>query len=224
MEVKKSSEEIAAAEAAKKLADDKAAADAKAKADADDSSQNRVKKELEKARKPRTAREKLLYSKKRIEEQLTELEDEGDESEAIDDEEDDSKPLTVGDLKRMRKEDAKKSALQMADGIEDEDDRELVKHYIQTKIIPSGNPKEDLEFAQAAVNSVKSRQIAEELARKGKSKSSGSGSGAPARNADDGAFEPTQEEVTMARFAKIPASKQEDWIKATRKKIADAQG
>lgn len=167
-------------------------------------SQNPVKKELDKIKSKPTQREKILHRKSILDAELAKLDEEdgGDESAGDESEEDDDdKPLTVGQFKKMQKDEAKKSALVLADEIEDEDDRELVKHYLKTRVVPSGNPAEDLKFARGAVSSLKNTQIAEELVRKGKGNSGGRGSGAP-RKGDDERFEPTAAELQAATVAK----------------------
>lgn len=87
--------------------------------------------------------------------------------------------VTVEMLEAREKEKAHKSALQMAEEISDEHERELTKNYLKNRIVPSGDPNEDLRFARLAVNSVKSGQIAEELARGGTARTHVSGAGAP---------------------------------------------
>lgn len=187
----------------------------------DSSPQSEVKKELAKIKPVRSKKEQLLYTKERVEKQLAELGD-GDEnidSALSEDEGDDSKPLTIGDYKKLQKKDAQKTALQKADAIEDEDDRTLVKHYLQTRIVPSGDPDEDLKFAIAAVNSVKNAQVAQIASQKRVTKRQSSGGGAPAKVEDR--FEPTDEELQMAKFAKAKDVK--EFILKARKNAEDAE-
>lgn len=188
---KLSAEEIAAAEAAKKAEDD-----AKAKADAD--SQDPLKKERERIASKgagRSQKEKLLFSKKKIDEQLAALDDEGEEPA---DDLDDDKPLTVKDLKNFRREEAKSTAINMAEDIDDEDERELVKHHLSNTIKPSGNAAEDLKNARAIVNSAKNGQIIEEVTRRREPKNHASGAGAGGKKQDD-VFTPTAEEANFMR-------------------------
>src|SRR3990167_6746425 len=70
----------------------------------------------------------------------------------------DDTPLTIGKLKELQKEEAQKTALKMADSIEDEKDREEVKKYLNDHIKPSGDPQKDLTIAHAAVGAVRTRQ------------------------------------------------------------------
>lgn len=149
--------------------------------------QNLVKKELEKVKSPKTEAEKAAYSLQMNAKRAMEL---GLKPEEIlgfsthketTTTEDDNRPVTVGDLKKIQAAQSQKTSLQLADEITDEDERELTKHYLQTRIVPSGNPADDLRFARSAVNSIKNGQIAEEVARKVAPKTSTNGSGAPAR-------------------------------------------
>jgi len=87
-------------------------------------------------------------------------------------------PVTVGMLEDMRKEAASKTAFDLAESIEDTNERELTKSYLE-RIKPSGDAQEDLRFARLAVNSVKNGQIVEEVARREVPRSFGSGAGAP---------------------------------------------
>lgn len=193
---KLSAEEIAAAEAAKKETDAKAKADADALA----LSQDPLKKERERIENKgagRTHKEKLLFSKKKIEEELAALDgDNAKDSDSLD--LDDDKPMTVGDFKKLEQKKAQQTAVQMADDIDDEDERELVKHHISHTIKSSGNPAEDLKNARAIVNSTKNSQIIEEVSRKRDAKSFSSAAGVGAKKADE-VFTPTRDEEDMMR-------------------------
>lgn len=188
-----------------------------------DPAPSNIKIELDKANKPRTRLETLEFNRKRLDKQIEEERTALGVTDPVLDEDDDTKPLTMGDLKKIRRQDAQKTAIQLAGEIGDDDERNLVIHYLETKIIPSGNPTEDLKFARAAVNSLRSQQIAEEVARRSSGASRASGSGGPAKQDDDANFTPSDEELMMARFAKVPAEKQKDWIIAVRKKSQAAQ-
>lgn len=212
-EEKKAADAKASADKAKAEAEAKAKAEAEAKALQDDP----VKKELEKVKKDKlTKKERLEHAKKKIEGQLADLEKEekGVPSETIDEDE----PLTVGKLKELQKGESKKTALELADAIEDENERQLAKHYLETRIIPSGNPEEDVRLARAAVNAVKNARIAEEALRKGKSRSVPSAPGAPARN--DPVFTPTPQEAV---FMGPPYNLTKDDIIAARQRIEAKQ-
>ena len=158
-----------------------------------------LKKELEKIedKKPKfTRRERLNFEKRKIDQQLGELdEDEGIEKPPIDESKD--TPVTVGMLEKRDKEQAKKTAIELANDIEEDSERKLTIHYLQTRIIASGNPQEDLKHARAIVNSLKNSQIAEEANRKVKPKSNATPPGGPGKH--EKVFTPTeQERVFMA--------------------------
>lgn len=161
-------------------------ADAEAKT-AETASQEALKKELEKVNKGKfTKRERLEFEKRKIDDQLSKI----DEEEGISSVEDDT-PVTVGMLDKLNKEKSKKTSLDLAENIEDETERELAKHYLQNRIVPSGNPEEDLKMARATINSLKNAQIAEELSRKQNPKK-GNAPGNPAKH--EAEFVPTPEE------------------------------
>lgn len=149
------------------------------------------------SKKERTHLERLRVTKARLEREIADEEARSGVSPTID-EEDDDKPLTKRDLKKIQLDEAKKTALDMAKEIEDEDDRSKVIEILETRVLPSGNAQKDLQFARDVVNSEKNRQIAE-LAAKGKVITRGSGGGAPPKVEDR--FEPTQEELVMAKMA-----------------------
>lgn len=131
---------------------------------------------LDSEKKPqRTKAEKLLYTKKRIEEQLKEL---GITQDNVDD---DEKPVTIGMLKRLQADKGVRTATELAEQIEDAQEKKAVLEYLG-KIKPSGNGQEDFKMAKALASSLRNERVAEELARKPESKTFSSGSGAPAKN------------------------------------------
>lgn len=109
----------------------------------------------------------------------------------------DETPLTVGSFRTMQKADAKKTALQLADDIEDEAERTRVKEILN-RLSPSGDAYADLNLARGSANSKKNAQIVEELKRKGDparhAANPGSGGKAP-----EEVFEPTAEEASLMR-------------------------
>lgn len=156
--------------------------------------QDPLKNELEKVqRKGKTKAEKLLYTRKRIDEQLKE---EGIEVEPPTD--DDSKPMTLGDFKKLQAQVAQKTALDLANEVSNETERELLKYHLENTIRSTGNPQEDFKLAQSLVNSVKNQQITEEILRKPNTKSAPTGSGAPARETKPDE-ELTADEMTYMR-------------------------
>jgi hypothetical protein len=145
-------------------------------------------------------KDKLLFTKRKIEEQLKEL---GAE------EEDETKPLTIGMFKKLKQEEATKTALELADTL-DETEREEVKELLENTIKPSGDPNQDLITARTLANAKKSTQIVEELKRSTPARTYSMGSSAPAKLEDR--FEPTPEE---AQFMRPPYNlTKEDIIKA----------
>lgn len=134
-----------------------------------------LKLELDRVqRKSRTKAEKLLYTKKRVEDQLKEL--------GIDDEpeDEDDKPITVGMFKKLQAQTATKTALELVDEVSSETERELLKYHLENTIRSTGNAQQDLNLARILVNAVKNTQIMEQAALKPIAKTHPSGSGAPA--------------------------------------------
>lgn len=183
-------------------------------------SQNPVKAELEKVKKPKTEAEKLAFSLKSTAKRAKELGIDpltilGDDTPAADDE---ARPLTVADLKKFQADNASKNALSLADEIEDADERELVKHHIENTIKPSGNARQDLNIARSIVNSVKNTMIAEEAGRKSAARTTGTGSGAPAKIEEP--FVPTPEESEMMKMKGLdgkPLLSKEDILKSRKR-------
>lgn len=131
-----------------------------------------------------TKRERLAHAKEKIERQLDEL----------DHEEDDNRPVTVGDLKKMKREEVKATAIELAASIEDEDERNAVVDILENRIAPSNKPEEDLALARGAVNSVRNQRLLEEQARKATPATVSSAPGNPGRP-PEGQFVPTPEEA-----------------------------
>lgn len=158
------------------------------------SEEDPVKAELEAVEKKskRTALEKLEYSKRRIEEQLAE---EKAKSGIV---EDDDRPMTVAEYKRLRGVEGIESASEMADNIEDEHERKLTKHYLENSVKPSGDPKADFSLAQAMVNAVKNRQVAEDSGRAMKVRTNSSTPSAPPKEKTQ-EIELSKEDAAVAR-------------------------
>ncbi len=225
--------ELEAATAAAKLAAEQAGGDDEdlnkaltdaqaAEATAKSSSQEPIDKELEAERaKKRTEKEKAEFTIKKNAERLRSLG--GDPAAALGisagaddgDDEDDSKPMTRGEFKKMKQEEASQTAIQLAEAIEDPKERELTITYLRDRIKPSGNPQEDLKFARQAVNAVKSGQIIEEAGRRIAPKTHSSGGGAPGSGEGDGEFVATAEE---AGFMRPPFNMTKEQIIAQRPK------
>lgn len=201
-------EEKKSAPSAEELKAEAEKAEAEAKA-AETASQEALKKELDKAKGKFSKRERLEFEKKKIDEQLAKVNEEEGYTPPVDDD----TPVTVGMLDKLKREQGKKTALELAESVEDETERELAKHYIQNRIVPSGNAEEDLKLARAAINSIKNAQIAEELARKGQP-AKGDGSSQPAKH--EGVFTPTPEEAV---FMQSPYNLSKEDIIEARKKV-----
>ena len=183
--------------------------------------QDPLKAELERVqsqkKEGRTEKEKAEYSLRKNAERVRELGGDpnsilGIEHETIEPEEDD-KPVTLGMLKKFQQETASKNALQLAEEIPTETERELVKYHLQNTIRSTGNPQEDLKLARSIVNGVKNSQILEELARKTPPKTHSNATGAPAK--EDNSGELTPEEL---QFTKPPFNLSKEKIIATRGK------
>lgn len=171
--------------------------------------QDPLKTELEKVQKKgRTKAEKLIYTRDRVNEQLKEL---GIDDEPLEDE--DEKPLTRGEYKKLQAQTATKTALQLAEAVPNETERELLKYHLENTIRSTGNPQEDFKLAQNLVNSVKNQQITEELLRKGKPKDHSSGSGAPSKQVKKEEF--SAEELS---YMKPPFNLTKEQILAARPK------
>jgi hypothetical protein len=198
------------------LAEQEAATAAAAKAEAD-------AKAL--SQKPqRTEKEKAAFSLRSTAERLKELG--GDPAEIlglqshietnVDDE--DEKPVTVGMLRDIQKKDAQKTALQLADSIEDEDDKAQVKEYLSKRIVPSGDAEADFRLAFGAVRSSKNKQILEEVNRRSQPRVTAAGGSRPAQTETD--FVPTPEE---ARMMQRPYSLTKEKIIAARRRAEENQ-
>lgn len=165
--------------------------------------QDPLKAELERVQgSGRTEKDKAAFSLKKNAERFKELGGDPNEilgiqtkSETVDE---DDKPLTIGEWKRMQKETASKTALQLAQDIPNETERELAKWHLENTIKSTGNPSKDLELAMTHVNAVKTKQVLEEIHRKTPAKTHSTASSAPANHEAD---EPlTEEETQLMRF------------------------
>lgn len=176
-----------------------------------DEQKDPVKQELEKVKSRKISKkDRLIFQRKKIDEQLAEEGEDGDPVIPADD----SEPMTVGKYNELKKVEAKKTAMELAEDITDESERELTKHYLEDRIVPSGNSEADLSLARGMVNAVKNSQVVEEIKRGTKPViSGGNAPGSPARKSN-GVFEPTAEEQV---FMQPPYNLSEDQIKKARK-------
>ncbi len=151
-------------------------------------------------KKPPTRLEKLKHTKASIDAQIVAEEAiEGGGEGVVIENEDDSKPITVGDLKRRDAEKAAKEAEGLVNAIKDETERAGVLNILKTRIRASGNPQQDFNDAMRLYHSEKNAQIAS--MRKGggqRPATRPSGSGAPARTEEE--FIPTETELAAARM------------------------
>lgn len=134
----------------------------------------------------------------------------------LDDE--DSKPVTVGMLRNIQKQDAHKTALQRAEDITDEETRATVKTYLSDNIKPSGDAEKDFRLALAAASAEKNKQVLAEINRMVSPKRTASGGSMPAHIEEE--FTPTNEEAVMMR---PPYNLSREKIIAARKRTADKQ-
>ncbi|MEI6532493.1 MAG: hypothetical protein WCO06_01495 [Candidatus Roizmanbacteria bacterium] len=152
--------------------------------------QDPLKTELERVQRVgRTEKEKAEFSLKKNAERVKELGGDpntilGIEKETSEYNEDDDQPLTVGMYKKIQQESASKTALQLADEVQNETERELVKYHLNNSIKSTGNPNEDMKLARALVNAVKNSQIIEESTRKPKAKAYSGSGGVPAKDTE----------------------------------------
>lgn len=175
----------------------KAAADAKTAFEAAKAPPNPVVTELEKEQKrnQRSEKEKAEYSLKMNAKRLQDLG--GNPTEVLGireaSQEEDS---DVPDWYRKEKaKEAQRTALELADDIPDDADKNLVKEYLSKRIVPSGNAQDDFRLALSAVMSLKNKQVIEEIARRTPPRVVAAGGSQPVKVEDQ--FAPTQEESIM---------------------------
>lgn len=165
--------------------------------------QDPLKTELERVKKVSkyTEKEKAEHTLKSTAKRLEELGGDiagtlGIQQDNAEENEDDM-PLTVGAFKKFQKEGAKKTALDLAEEIQNETERELTKYHLENTIKSTGIPSEDIKLARALVNAVKNTQIIEETNRKTVVKSHSNSSGVDAKQVKD--FVPTADEIQLMR-------------------------
>ena len=129
---------------------------------------------------------KLKRRKAIIDNQLREL-GEGDDEED-DDEEDDlddpDRPLTIGDLQRIRANESRKTAQEMAKAIENPEHSTAVIEALK-RVVPSGNAEEDFKAAVGIANQDRNDRILAEQGRRAAPNQHRSGPGAPTKKDDD---------------------------------------
>lgn len=132
-----------------------------------------------------TKRERLIHAKSKIESELAELETSDD----------DNRPLTVGEYKKMQQGQQRESAIEVAASIDNEDERNEVIELLSTRLVPTGNAQEDVRLARDIVNAERNRRILEETGRKGAPQQHANVPGAPGKPEE--IFTPTQQEQYM---------------------------
>lgn len=172
--------------------------------------QDPLKTELTKVqeRQGRSEKDKAEFSLKKNAERFKELGGDPNEVLGIKTEEstdDENTPVTLGMLKKLQRESASKTALQEAEEIQNETERELVKFHLQNTIRSTGVPAEDLKLARALVNSVKNSQIIQETARKTSPKTHSSSSGVDAKHEETIVYTPEELAFMKPPFNATPA-------------------
>jgi exonuclease VII small subunit len=167
--------------------------------------QDPLKEELERVNKKResgrTELEKAEYKLQQVQKQIRILR--GDDQEEIAENEDE-RPLTIGEYKKMQQTVAVKTAVELADEVTNETERELLKYHLENTIKSTGNPQEDLSTARAIVNSKRNELLLSEAARKGVAKTHSTGSSAPAKEEVKQEVLPTEVFLTRPPFNMTP--------------------
>ena len=175
-----------------------------------DTEQDPLKTELERVQNKSkySEKEKAEHSLKKNAERLKELG--GDPTDILGikvetPNEDDDTPLTIGTWRKMQQETTAKTALQSADEIQNETERELVKYHLQNTIKSTGIPSEDLKLARALVNAVKNTQIIEETTRKTPAKTHSNSSGVDGKQEKEVIYTPDELAFMKPPFNASPA-------------------
>lgn len=107
------------------------------------------------------------------------------------------KPLTVNDLRELQRQDARQTAVQMANEISDDLERKAVLDELRY-IVPSGDAAADFRRAQASANAERNARIAEEAAGKG-GQARRTASGGSVSVEVEQEFTPTEAEMVFMR-------------------------
>lgn len=193
--------------------EEKAAAEAAAKAEkeAKERSQDVIKQELEKQaqKKVFSEKEKAAFNLKKKIEEAKAL---GIDPKDILGIEEDQKDEVPEWYKKEQAKNSQKTALQLADSIADPDEKALVKEYLSTRVVASGDAESDFRLAFGAVNALKNKQIIEDMNRRVAPRTVAAGGSQGAKF--DEQFTPTEEE---ALFMKSFGLKKEQIIEVRRK-------
>lgn len=186
----------------------------------EETEQDPLKQELDKVKGGRTEEEKASYTFRKQAERLNALGIDpmkalglNAKPEPSDEENEDDKPVTLGMLKKINQESTSKTALELANEIQHESERELVKYHLQNTIRSTGNPQKDLELARSIVNAVKNGKVVEEITRKPPTKTYSSNGGASQRSEPE--IELSNEEQ---QYMKAPFYLTKEQIIASRQK------
>ncbi len=133
-------------------------------------------------------------------------------------EDEDNKPVTVGMLRTIQRQDAQKTSLQLANDIPDAETRNAVIDALTTRLAPSGDAEDDFRFALAAVSAPKNAQILQEINRYSPPKRTAAGGSMPAHVEEE--FTPTSQEAV---FMAAPYNLTKEQVIAARKAHADKQ-
>ncbi len=120
--------------------------------------------------------------------------------------------------KKEQAKTAQKTALDLAEGIADPDIKNLVKQYLSTRILPSGDPESDFRLAYGAVNALRNKQILEDVNRRISPRSAAAGASQPGNTEEQ--FTATDVEAV---FMKPPYNMSREKILAARKKAEAKQ-
>lgn len=178
-------------------------------------SQDPIKQELEKEQKKvsYSDKEKAIFNLRRHAERVKEL---GEDPKSVLGGEEEPKDEVPEWYRKEKAKETQKNALQLADSVADENERALVKQYLQTRINPSGDPESDFRLAYSAVVSLKNKEIAEEVSRRAVPKTTASGGSQPPKYEEQ--FTPTAEEERLMRK---PYNISKEKIIAARRKEAE---
>jgi len=158
-------------------------------------SQDNVKSELERVQKPtRSEAEIAKYNLAKAAERAKKV---GiDPAELLIPKDEEPEDEIPDWYKREQAKTQSKTAIELADQIEDENERALVKKQLES-VITSGSPEERLRVARGYVNSVKNGQIAAEAQRRTAPKATAAGGSQSAPIESE--FQPTDAEAVMMR-------------------------
>lgn len=100
--------------------------------------------------------------------------------------------------KKEKSKEATATALQLAEAIADSDTKEKVKEYLNTRIVPSGDPERDFRDALGVVSAGKNSQIVAEMKRYTPARTIASGGSMPPTPPEE-EFVPTEYEASMMK-------------------------